>query len=154
MNNEVSGTRFAVSENGWVDQLFITKHFMVNAVSFRPLLLLLDGHSTHFEPKSLELARKNEIIVFCLPPHTAHVCQPLGCSFFKSLKEHWRDECHNFYQKTLDWLLPNITLAGFKKAGVNPINRNNIIMILLSTDTSASKQSTTASKYISDVYSV
>ena len=91
MKNEVSGTRFAVSENGWVDQLFsffLTKLFMDNAVSFRPLLLLLDGHSTHFEPKSLELARKNEIIFFCLPPHTAHVCQPLGCSFFKSLKEH------------------------------------------------------------------
>ena len=37
---------------------------MTNAVPYRQLLLLLDGHSTHFEPKSLELARKNQIIVF------------------------------------------------------------------------------------------
>ena len=63
MKNEVPGTRFAVSDNGWVNNelfsFFLTKHFMENAVSFRPLLLLLDGHSTHFEPKSLELARKN-----------------------------------------------------------------------------------------------
>ena len=43
------------------------------------------------------------------------------------------------------------TEAGFKKTSVHPINRNKI---LLSTDTSASKQSTKASKYISDVYSV
>ena len=173
MKNEVPGTRFAVSDNGWVNNelfsFFLTKHFMENAVSFRPLLLLLDGHSTHFEPKSLELARKNEIIVFCLPPHTTHVCQPLDCSFFKPLKEHWRDECHKFYQKNpglviskynfcgifreawLKAISPRNIIAGFKKAGIHPINRNKV---LLSTDNSTSKQSTKAGKYISDVYSV
>ena len=48
------GSRFAVSENGWVDHelfsFFLTEHFMTHAVSHRPLLLLLDGHSTNFEP--------------------------------------------------------------------------------------------------------
>ena len=160
MKNEVPGTRFAVSDNGWVDHelfsSFLTKHFMDNAVSFRPLLLLLDGHSTHFEPKSLELARKNKIIVFCLPPHTTHVCQPLDCSFFKPLKEYWRDECHKFYQKNpglviskynfcgifreawLKAISPRNIISGFRKAGVHPVNRNKV---LLSSDNSTDKQS-------------
>ena len=41
--------------------------------------------------------------------------------------------------------------GGFKKAGVHPINRNKILLLA---DNSASKQSTKAGKYISDVYSV
>ena len=102
MKNEVSGSRYGVSDNGWVDHKlfssFLTEHFITNAVSYRPLLLLLDGHSTHFEPKSLDLAKKHKIVVFCLPPHTTHVCQPLDCSFFKPLKDYWREECHKFYQ--------------------------------------------------------
>ena len=58
--DEVNGSRFAVSENGWVDQeLFYfwrKEHFLSNAVSRRPLLLLLDGHSSHFEPSTIEFA--------------------------------------------------------------------------------------------------
>ena len=56
--NEVNGSCFAVSENGWIDQklffYFLTKHFVSNAVSYRPILLLLDGHSMHFEPQTLD----------------------------------------------------------------------------------------------------
>ena len=129
---------------------------MANAVSFHPLLLLLDAHSTHFEPKSLELARKNKIIVFYLPPHTTHVCQLLDCSFFKPLKDYRRDECHKFYQKNpglviskhnffcgifreawLKAISPSNIISGFKKAGVHPVNRNKV---LLSSNNSANKQ--------------
>ena len=50
--NEVPGTRFGVSDKGWIDEelfyQFLTEHFMANVVSRRPILLLLDGHSTHF----------------------------------------------------------------------------------------------------------
>ena len=55
--DEQLGLSVAVSDNGWVDhELFIFFH-QTNAVSYRPLPLLLDDHSTHFELKSLELAR-------------------------------------------------------------------------------------------------
>ena len=80
-NNEVSGSRYGVSDKGWVDQglfyYWLKDHFLVNAVSRRPLLLLLDGHSSHFEPKSIKFAKENGVVIFCLPPHTTHECQPL-----------------------------------------------------------------------------
>ena len=68
--DEVNGSRFAVSENAWVDQelfyFWLKEHFLSNAVSMRPLLLLLDGHSSHFELNTI----------------TTYGCQPLDCSFF------------------------------------------------------------------------
>ena len=59
--------------------------------------------------------------------------------------------CGIFREAWLKAVSPRNIIAGFKKAGVHPINRNKV---LLSTDNSASKQSTKAGKYISDVYSV
>jgi len=147
--NEVNGSRFAVSDNGWIDQelfyFFLTKHFISNAVSHRPLLLLLDGHSTHFDPQSIEFAKDHGIIIFCLPPHTTHVCQPLDCSLFKPLKAQWKTECHKFYQKNpglviskynfcsvfreawLKAITPSNVVAGFRKAGIFPMNRQKVL---------------------------
>ena len=164
--NEVSGSRFAVSDNGWVDHdlfsFFLTEHFIENAVPRRPLLLLLDGHSTHFEPKSLQVAKDNNIVIFCLPPHTTHVCQPLDCSLFKPLKQQWRQECHKFYQKNpglviskynfcgifreawLKAITPSNVISGFKKAGIYPFDRDKI---LLSTDNSVNSESSKDGKY-------
>ena len=49
--NELSGSRYAVSEKGWIDHelfyFFIKEHFLAHAVFHCPLLLLLDGHSSH-----------------------------------------------------------------------------------------------------------
>ena len=57
---EVSGTRYSLSDSGWKDQgLFfgwLEEQFLVHAVPGRPLLLLVDGHSSHFDPKSIHFA--------------------------------------------------------------------------------------------------
>ena len=148
MRDEVSGSRYGVSDKGWVDQrLFyswLKDHFLMNAVSHRPLLLLLDGHSSHFEPQSIEFARQNHIVIFCLPPHTTHECQPLDVGLFGPLKKYWQQECHKFYQNHLNvvitklnfnrvfrvaWLQavsPSNLCGGFRKAGVFPFNRDAV----------------------------
>ena len=69
--NEVSGSRYGVSDKGWVDQeLFYYDHFLANAVSRRLLLLLLDGHSSHFELQSIQFAKENGVVIFL--SSTAH----------------------------------------------------------------------------------
>lgn len=53
---KVPGTTYGMSEKGWTDQelfMFWLKHFITHAVSVQPLLLLLDGHSSHFELSSI-----------------------------------------------------------------------------------------------------
>ena len=84
---------YAKSESGWIDtELFITwfkKIFLKFAVPQRPLLLLIDGHKSHMGLELVDLCRENNVILFCLPPHTTHALQPLDVSVFKSLKDHF-----------------------------------------------------------------
>ena len=50
----------------------------------------LDGHSSHFNPEAIAVAAKEKIAIFCRPPHTTHIAQPLDVSFFFGpLKQHW-----------------------------------------------------------------
>ena len=50
---EVVGTRYGLSSNGWVDTIlfktWLKDHLLKYAVGSRPLLLILDGHSTHYQ---------------------------------------------------------------------------------------------------------
>ena len=143
---EVPGTSYGLSNKGWVDmELFrgwLTDHFLEHAVGVRPLLaiVLLDGHSSHFQPDLIRFAREHDIILFCLPPHTTHESQPLDASVFKSLKQNWQDACHDYVQthpgkavtkyqfsellhKAWDkTMTPTVICAGFRRCGVYPFN--------------------------------
>ena len=48
----------------------------------RPLLLLLDGHSSYYNTEAISLARENDVIVFTLVLHTTHELQPLDTAVF------------------------------------------------------------------------
>ena len=75
-DKEIPGTKYGLSDKGWITtDLFegwLVEHFLQYAVSARPLLLLLDGHSTHYQPNVVRYAKESEVIMLCLPPHTTH----------------------------------------------------------------------------------
>ena len=83
-------TLYCKSESGWIDsELFLTwlkKIFLKYAVPQRPIMLLIDGHKSHLTLDAIDLCRANNVILFCLPPHTTHAPQPLDVSVFKALK--------------------------------------------------------------------
>ena len=146
--NEVPGTMYGASEKGWINtELFdswFDDLFLPSAVAARPLLLLLDGHSTHYQLDVIEKARKNNVLVLCLPPHTTHATQPLDCGVFSPLKAQWSATCHDFIQKHpgkaiskfnfnklfsqawLKSLIPANLIAGFKTCGIYPFDRNAV----------------------------
>ena len=97
MKGEVPGTRYGLSDTGWVDtELFkgwLVKHLLKHSVVGRPLFLVLDGHSTRYQPDTIKFACQNGVIMMCLPPHTTHESQPLDASVFK------HNACHNFVQR-------------------------------------------------------
>ena len=90
---EVPGTMYAMSNKGWTDQeLFghwMKKLFIPSIPVARPVLLLLDGHSSHYEPSTIRMAAAEGIIVMALPPHLTHHLQPLDLSLFGPLKTYW-----------------------------------------------------------------
>ena len=97
---EVPGTMYGLSDNGWIDaelfDLWFKHQFLAYAPPTRPLLLLLDGHSSHYNPSTINTAADEEVIIFCLPPHTTHLTQPLDKGCFSPLKSIWKEECHRY----------------------------------------------------------
>ena len=71
---------YAKSESGWIDSelfmMWMKKIFLHFCGSQRPVLLFVDGHASHITIKVIDFARENQIILFCLPPHTTHALQP------------------------------------------------------------------------------
>lgn len=138
---------------GW-----LLNHFLKHAVGAHPLLLLLDGHSSHFNPESIWFAKDHGVIVFCLPPHTTHESQPLGTCVFGPLKKNWSDVCHRFLQShpgqvvtkyqfsslpNEAWMMtmtPTNIVSGFRKCGVHPFNANTITAATIPTATTAKVQ--------------
>ena len=75
---------------GWMMQdLFhgwISKHFPNYLPPGRPVCLLENGYSSHIDLDTSRLCAVNQILLYCLPPHTSHVLQPLDVFFFSPLK--------------------------------------------------------------------
>ena len=99
-HGEIPGTIYGLSKNGWMDMelfnLWFTNHFLRFAPAVRPILLLLDGHSSHYCPDTVRLAANEQVILFTLPPNTTHLSQPLDKGCFGPLKVAWREACHQF----------------------------------------------------------
>ena len=91
---EVPGTVYGLSKKGWIDgelfDLWFSHHFLAHAPPMRPLLLLMDGHSCHYQPSVIRSAANEKVILFCLSPHTTHLTQPLDKGCFGPLKMHWQ----------------------------------------------------------------
>ena len=83
-------------------------------------------------------------MLFCLPPHSTHVSQPLDTCVFKPLKTEWNKALHMFQSRNLGiqitkcnfpvllkeaWenaLLSRNICAGFRNAGIYPLDRDKI----------------------------
>ena len=102
-HGEVPGTAYALSDSGWINAKtfddWFHNHFLCYAPPVRPILLMLDGHSSHYNPSVIEAAAEEGVIIFCLPPHTTYLTQPLDKGCFAPLKSYWREECQTYLSK-------------------------------------------------------
>jgi len=142
------GMTYGCSDSGWITtdlfESWLSDHFLKHAVHEWPLLLLLDGHSTHYQPEVIWYTRRNKVLILCLPPHTNHEAQPLDCTVFSPLKNQWRALCHDFFQANpgkvitkfnFDSLFveawsktvtPANIISGFQTCGIYPLNASAI----------------------------
>ena len=105
-----------------------------------PVMLLVDDHSSHYEPDTIKAAAEHGVVIFCIPPHCTHVAQPLDVSFFHPLKVYWSEACHTFMQENPGYIVtkfnfsmlfskawfkaiqPQNLISGFSKCGICPFN--------------------------------
>ena len=87
-----SNTLHMKSPNGYIDkELFLrwfTDLFIPQTRHLGKRMLIIDGHGSHLTLDFIDLARANDIIVYCLPPHTTHVLQPLDVAVYGPLKKN------------------------------------------------------------------
>lgn len=146
-NGTPPGSLVEVAEHGFiVSELFLKwlQHFIdiVKPTKQTPVLLLLDGHTTHSKNlAALELARENGVILLQLPGHTTHRLQPLDVGVFGPMQtfydlalDQWMT-CHPGQRVTQFEVAPLITVAynkaasianavgGFKATGCWPLDR-------------------------------
>ena len=141
--NVIPGAVFNGTESGWVDEScffdYLSKLFIPKTYHLpRPLLLILDNHSTHLSIKTAKLAIQHDIHILCFPSHGTHILQPLDIYTFKYVKTQWRNLLWEYnkssHNKSLDKadfvklfaklynysLLPAHCAPAFAKAGIYP----------------------------------
>lgn len=140
------GSKAFYHSSGWMQKEIFFKWFILfiefsNASIEHPVLLLLDGHTTH--TKNLEViqrARDCGVIMLCFPPHTTHRLQPLDVSFMSPLSSYYTSEVQKWMQQhpgrpvTISQIgklfgsaymrAASIQTAvnGFRKTGIQPLN--------------------------------
>ena len=125
----------------WLTKLFVPH---VRPTAENPVLLLVDGHSSHCTCDVIEAARENHVILLALAPHTTHLCQPLDVCVYKSFKvalsklvrlgqtlrgDLWVNKTNVPrmirvpFEESMS--IPNIK-SGFRKCGIHPFDPNAI----------------------------
>ena len=136
---EVPDTKYSLTESGWVNsgvfEGWFFEHSLPFAPSVRPLLLLLDGHLSHYNPSVIQTAAANGIIIFCFPPNTTHLTQPLDRCAFGALKSHWSRKCQKYTTETGGKLVTKNTFSCvFSHAWSSSMTHSNITASFRTTD--------------------
>ena len=104
------------------------RHFLAYASKERPLLLLMDGHSSYYSSEVIQAAAKEQVILFTLPSNTTYLTQPLDKGCFSPLKIYWKQVCHEFYAANPAQVITQFQFSSlFAKAWYNGMFSKNIV---------------------------
>jgi hypothetical protein len=110
----------------------------------RPVILFLDGHSTHLSLEASNICVENGIELYCLLEHSSHIMQPLDLRLFAVLKQKWKDAVREFQVENIGEFVTKRTFAsvfrsaweksttievalkGFMEAGLFPLNTERV----------------------------
>ena len=85
---------YGVSPNGYMDselfRMWIEKLFIPRTAHIpKPILLICDVHGSHLDVHTIDILVEHNIHLYCLPPHTTNVHQPLDVACFGPMKVHF-----------------------------------------------------------------
>jgi len=115
-------------ESGWMNSetsLQWLQHFQrdVHSSAARPVLLILDRHSSHKDLKVIEYARDNHIHMLSTPPHITHKFQPLDRVFFKPFKQAYGSASASWMRQNPGARLTEYDVAGLVNTAFTKVAR-------------------------------
>ena len=97
---------FGFTKNGWIETsqfyAWLTNHFVKYIPPMHPIVMLLDGHSSHIDFYVVEFCAANGILLFCLPPHWSYALQPADRGVFGSFKSNFSKGSDQVYS-AISW---------------------------------------------------
>ncbi|XP_053372948.1 uncharacterized protein LOC123560642 [Mercenaria mercenaria] len=170
LNDACPGSAGEMSKTGWsntcIFENYLKNHFATYAnlsrnVDGSKILILYDGHRSHTSLTLTDWAKKNNVILFLLPPHSSHVTQPLDVGVFGPFKSMYYSECQNFMKRNpgmnvtkyqiasltskpyLKALSAENLISAFRRTGIHPFDRQAIVDSQISPSTIYAEKSQT-----------
>nr|CAH7719079.1 unnamed protein product [Callosobruchus chinensis] len=162
--NGPEGVRYNRTKQGWIDGATLEDWFSTHLLPVikkqeGTKVVIGDNLSSHVSLSVLKLCEENDIKFICLPPNSSHLTQPLDLAYFRPLKIKWRQVLTEWKQsesgksvstlpkdifprllkKALDNIEPHVReniKAGFKKADIYPISKDEVLKRLPSSSAS------------------
>ena len=139
--------------SAWISHFIASIQQTYGISPTRRHLLILDGHNSHCTLEVVRAAKDVGLDLITLPSHTSHALQPLDVAVFKPFKQFFR-EYRDFWmsrnigqpagKETLaHWVSLSLRKAlsesniraGFRGAGIYPLNRHAVDRFLAPSDT-------------------
>ena len=97
--------------------MYWLRHFNTQTLARRQgawRLLIFDGHISHLSYEFVSFCEAQNIVPFCLPPHSTHLLQPLDITVFQPFK-HYHSQAIEHAVRNGDVKFSNVTfLAAFQ----------------------------------------
>ena len=153
MEGAAAGSDGEMLTKGWsnsaVFNKYLTQHFakyagITDKQGDQKTLVLYDGHKFHAQLTLTDWAKKHNVILFVLPPHSSHLTQPLDVGVFGPFKCMYNHECEIYKKNNPGISITKYSIAkltakpyvkafspenlssAFKKAGIFPFNSSVI----------------------------
>ncbi|XP_037298032.1 uncharacterized protein LOC119190364 [Manduca sexta] len=111
----------------------------------KPVILFMDGHTSHISFHVSKYCSENGIILIALFPNATHLLQPMDVAIFRSLKGAWKTAVQSWRLEHIDspilrkthfcpllnkvlkdTLSPEMFQNGFRKCGLSPWNPDEV----------------------------
>lgn len=117
------------SESGWMTKetffSYIANHFhpwcVKNNIKF-PVVLYVDGHSSHLTIELSDFCVENNIELIALLPNATHLMQPLDVAFFRALKKAYKDAVRNWRLANNGESLTKVHFASVLKTAIDTLD--------------------------------
>lgn len=99
---------YSVSQSGWMEadnflswfeKLFLPA--VAHLLSTGPVVLFVDSHFSHLFLPLIRTAKEKGVHLYCLPPHTKHILQPMDVGVLGPMKKAWKKILKEYKTNTL-----------------------------------------------------